>query len=180
MKQAADAQTARLFFALWPDDAVRVRLVEAGRALHEGCGGRLMRPDTLHLTLLFLGDTPLARLGELCAAAGAVSGAPFTLRLSHLGWWPHNRIGWAAPGEVPEALSSLVANLTNNINKESFAFDNKKFCPHVTLLRQGRCGAIPPLPDFLWEVRDFVLLRSAPRPEGAAYEIVQRWPLEKR
>ena len=42
----------RLFFALWPDDAVRAELARWSRELHALCGGRTTRPENLHVTLL--------------------------------------------------------------------------------------------------------------------------------
>ena len=51
---------ARLFFALWPDDALRRQIAAQAVALnhaHEG-GGRLLPQDRLHLTLRFMGEYP--------------------------------------------------------------------------------------------------------------------------
>ena len=45
-----------LFYALWPDDAVREELARLQTRLH----GRLTRPPNLHLTLAFLGPQPEA------------------------------------------------------------------------------------------------------------------------
>ena len=42
----------RLFFALWPDDAVRAELARWSRELHALCGGRITPPEKLHVTLL--------------------------------------------------------------------------------------------------------------------------------
>ena len=70
---AEGEKTARLFFALWPDNEVRRTLDQAGRQLHAACGGRRMRAPNVHLTLVFLGNVEIARLDELppfCHDAG--------------------------------------------------------------------------------------------------------------
>jgi len=54
-----------MFFALWPDDAVRAQLAHWSRELHAVCGGRPTRVENLHLTLAFLGGVEDARAAEV-------------------------------------------------------------------------------------------------------------------
>lgn len=179
---AGGEQTARLFFALWPEAKVRRSLDQAGRKLHGICGGRRMRAPNVHLTLVFLGDVALARLDELHAVAGRVSGAPFSMTLDRLGWWRHNRVAWAAPREAPEALLGLVACLQEGLRNAGFAFDNRPvFAPHVTLLRNARCSEVemPSLTPLDWEADAFVLVKSVTTDAGAAYEVIGRWSLQR-
>ena len=49
------AEQERLFFALWPDEALRQQLAVYPPML-KGCGGRLVVQDNLHITLAFLGS----------------------------------------------------------------------------------------------------------------------------
>ncbi|MBZ0105031.1 MAG: RNA 2',3'-cyclic phosphodiesterase [Sulfuricella denitrificans] len=177
---AGGEQTVRLFFALWPDAKVRRALDQAGRKLHAVCGGRRMRAPNLHLTLVFLGNVAVARLDELRAVTGGVSGAPFSMTLDHFGWWRHNRVAWAAPQEIPEALQGLVARLQENLRNADFVFDDRPvFVPHVTLLRNARCNEIemPPMMPLAWAVDAFVLVKSATTDTGATYEVIGRWGL---
>ena len=69
----------RLFFALWPDTAVRDELYRAAQAAHDGSGGRLMRRDNLHQTLVFVGSVAAERIAGLEAAAAAIMVPAFKL-----------------------------------------------------------------------------------------------------
>lgn len=168
----------RVFFALWPDADVRTALYKLAQRQQGGCGGRIMRAETLHLTLLFLGDIPAARLVELQQAAMAVRGSKFSLELDQFAGWRHNAIGYASPATPPEALSELVAQLRTRVAESGFAFDRKLFKPHVTLLRnlervpQAQAVSLP-----VWHADEFVLVKSVLGTTGARYEIIGRWPL---
>jgi 2'-5' RNA ligase len=179
---AEGEKTARLFFALWPDAGARRALDQAGRHLHAACGGRRMQAPNVHLTLVFLGNVPVARLDELRAVAGSVSGASFSMTLDHLGWWRHNRVAWAAPQETPEALQDLVTQLQDSLRNADFAFDDRPvFAPHITLLRNARCNGVkmPPLDPLEWKADEFVLVKSVTADAGAAYEVIGRWGLSE-
>lgn len=169
-----------MFFALWPAPAVRGKLDQAGRKLRVACGGRQMRANNLHLTLVFLGNVELSRLEALRAVAGEVRAAPFGLTLTRLGWWKHNRVAWAAPDVTPEPLAELVAQLQDGLRRAGFAFDDRPaYVPHVTLLRNARCEIEewPPFGPLEWAAGEFVLVRSVTREEGATYEAIGRWTL---
>jgi len=175
-------QTARLFFALWPDAGVRRALDQAGKQLHAACGGRRMGAPNVHLTLVFLGNVALTQLDELRAVAWLVSGPSFSMTLDRLGWWRHNRVAWAAPQETPQALQDLVIQLQDGLRNAGFAFDDRPvFAPHVTLLRNARCNEVemPSLKALEWAADEFVLVESVTTDAGAAYEVIGRWGLSK-
>ena len=176
---SGDAKTARAFFALWPGPAVQAALDRAAHKLHAICGGRLTRRDTIHITLVFLGEVELARLDVLRAAAECVQAPAFSWELGKFGWWRHNRIAWAAPEATPPALVQLVGQLQSGLKEAGLQFDERPYLPHVTLLRKADCRhaalIAEPVP---WEVNDFVLMRPVPGPEGSTYEIIGRWPLQ--
>jgi 2'-5' RNA ligase len=166
----------RCFFALWPDAALAEALHALGKAAHADCGGRLMRRDTLHLTLAFLGDIPSDRVAAAMRVADAIAVEPFELTLDRLGYWKHNRIIWT--GGVSPRLTFLADALAAGLRQAGFSLDSRSFAAHVTLLRDARCAGIPLMPQALaWPAREFVLAESAPSREGARYEIVARWPL---
>lgn len=130
------------------------------------------------MTLLFLGETELARLDELCALAGSIQGAAFTLNLRQFGFWPHNRIVWAGADETPAELGFLVEQLREKLRGAGFSFDHKPFVPHITLLRKANCRNKPlPAGEIKWRAGEFVLVRSALSESGAAYDVVGRWKL---
>ena len=167
-----------MFFALWPSAVAAAELDKASRGLHEICGGRLTRAETIHLTLAFLGEVEHDRVDDLLELAGQVRARAFSLNLTRFGWWPHNRIVWAAPVEVPAELALLVDDLRQRMGCAGVRFDAKPFVPHITLLRKANCKKNPlPSGEVEWRVEDFVLVRSTLGESGAAYEVVGRWPL---
>ena len=170
--------TARLFFALWPSAATAAALAEAEERLHQICGGRRTRTETIHLTLAFLGEVGTERIDDLLALAGEIRAFAFVLNLTQFGWWPHNRIVWAAPGETPVELMRLVDGLRERLLGAGFRFDTKPFVPHITLLRKADCRKNPfPAGGIEYRAGDFVLVRSVPGESGSAYEVVGRWQL---
>ncbi|MFZ5555981.1 MAG: RNA 2',3'-cyclic phosphodiesterase [Pseudomonadota bacterium] len=169
---------ARVFFALWPDARVRTALHRAARALHAGCGGRAMRPANIHLTLVFVGDLPETRLPELCAVAGGTPGTAMEITIDRAVFWPRNRIAWVGPGATPPPLAALVTALEEGLAGAGFRFDRRPYLPHITLLRNARCHAAPSLAEpVAWKADEFVLARSTRNEEGAAYDLIGRWPL---
>lgn len=167
----------RVFFALWPDEATRVALDRAAASLHPTWGGRRMRSESLHLTLAFLGDTPVARLDALRQLAATVAGEPFTLTLNSPGCWQHNRIGWLGVTDTPPALAQLVADLTRVLQAGEFPLDRQRYIPHVTLLRNAHCSAPPPCQPVVWCAQNFVLLASRKPEAGGGYDVLGIWPL---
>ena len=139
----------------------------------------MMRADTLHATLVFLGEVAQHRLEALQLAALEVTGGPFALRFDAARYWGHNHIVYAAPTEVPELLMQLVSELERALRRHRFRFEPRSYKPHVTLLRNARWSD-DPLPAMLpvtWQVRDFVLVRSLSDEKGARYEVLSRIPL---
>lgn len=168
----------RVFFALWPDHATAGVLHDRAQALWTACGGRLMRRDTLHLTLAFLGEIPGEALDRLPRVAAQLEGTPFTLELDRVGSWHGHRIVWLAPRNVPAALTALVGRLGSALNAEGFELEARPFSPHVTLVRNAR-GA-PPATEaeaVHWPVAAFSLLESVHRSGVAAYRLLGTWPL---
>jgi 2'-5' RNA ligase len=166
----------RLFFALWPDDAVREALARYAAAAHQVAGGRPMRAETLHLTLAFLGDTAVARRPDLTAAADRVASRPFALLLDRAAWWQHNRIVWAGASLVPDSLAAMVAALREQLRAAGFRSDPKPFVAHATLLRNAAAhGPLPALAPIEWRGDGFVLVRSTLATSGSRYETVAAW-----
>lgn len=175
---AADAEkTLRLFFALWPDADTRAALDRTGKWLHQHWEGRRTRPETLHLTLVFLGAVDASRLDELRELAAQVRAEKFALKFDQAGCWRHNRVGWLGAGETPPALATLVADLESRLQSSLFRFDKRGFVPHITLLRKARCADAPTCGQVDWPVDRFVLVESQSTESGVQYQIVGEWPL---
>lgn len=161
----------RLFFALWPDSDVRAQLGAWARAAHPFTGGRAMRAEGVHATLVFLGETPDDRLGVIEAAAGGVRFDPFELVLDAARYWPHNRIVWAGASAVPEPLTALATALRARLSEAVVPFDAKPFVPHLTLIRDARTRPAGDFAPIRWTVAEFVLVLSA----NGRYSVMQRW-----
>jgi 2'-5' RNA ligase len=155
----------RLFFASWPPPAVAKALAQWAREAQRGCGGRMTREDTIHLTLAFLGEAdPQGALATGRAARMRATSLPIDVAR----YWSHNRIVWVGPGEVPAELADLARALG----------ETRKFAGHVTLLRKARPPAqLPPLPPLEWPVREFLLVNSILGPDGPSYEVLERFAL---
>ncbi len=175
--EAAEPGTLRLFFALWPDDATRAALNRTGKWLHQHWGGRRMHADTLHITLAFLGSTPVEQLDVLAACADTVRTEAFELILDQAGYWPNKRIGWLGASQPPPQHFDLVGALNTALQGAGFAVDARPHVPHVTLLRNTAGGEVPLCTPVHWPVSDFVLVKSVTENEGAHYEVIRRWPL---
>ena len=166
----------RLFFALWPDDAVRAELARWSRELHALCGGRITRPENLHVTLAFLGGVEDARVAEIERTADTAGLRACTLILDRAGYWKHNRIAWAGASVVPPEVEALVSGLRAALAKSQIRFDAKPFVSHVTLLRDARePRAIPELAPIEWRLDGFALVQSVTLPRGSRYEIRKSW-----
>jgi len=166
----------RLFFALWPGDAVRSQLARWSRELQTACGGRPVRTENLHLTLAFLGSVEEAKVAEIERAAGEVAPRAATLVLDEPGYWKHNRIAWAGASVIPPDLEGFVAELRDALGRSHIGFDAKGFVSHVTLLRDARePRAMPTLEPIEWRLGGFALVQSVTLPQGSRYEIRNSW-----
>lgn len=166
----------RLFFALWPDDEVRARIVRETAAAVADSGGRVIAPDNLHVTLLFLGHTPHSHVDQITAAAARVRCRRFRLTLDQIETWARSHLvaltSAAPPDEARELAGSLRAQLAGLVPDEE-----REFRPHVTLAREARrrsgARSIEPIE---WAARDFALVESNMTRTGSQYAVRERWP----
>lgn len=151
--------------------------MQVGVKIHRQLDGRLTRAESIHMTLLFLGDTAVERLPALAQAAAGVSFEAFALHIDTAGCWKHNKVAWVAPSLAPPELGCLVAELERQVAGAGFSFDRRPFAPHVTLVRKARCAPLDfEAPRIPWQVREFVLVRSQLDSNVSRYQIVSRWP----
>jgi 2'-5' RNA ligase len=179
MEHSPDEQTAKVFFALWPDAAARNHLVAWQTPLKLLCGGRAMHAESLHSTLVFLGEVETSRLEALQLAAQEVSGERFELCFDIARYWGHNHIVYAAPSLLPQQLAQLAGTLEQSLIRHRFKFDNRAYKPHVTLLRNAHWTdtPLPAMSPVCWQINDFALVRSAPQDGLAGYRVLARFPL---
>lgn len=182
----APGATARLFFALWPPAVLAGQLGAVARQAALELGGRATRPETIHLTLAFLGDVAEARLPELCRAAAAIRGKTFGLGIDCLACWPHKHLLWAGCSVPPPALRQLHSSLGEGLAGLGLRPDDSRhtFTPHLSLVRRlPEALALSerswPLPicRLDWPCQRFVLVRSRLSSVGPDYQILAEFPL---
>jgi 2'-5' RNA ligase len=183
--------TARLFAAVDPPAEVAGELSRWARSA--GRGGRdpeepalrILDPESLHITLLFLGERPAEEIDELALALGEAAslargcdlqtGAPL--------WLPPRRpralaVEIHAPEGELDDLQREVARGLCAVTGESLP---RRFRAHVTVARSRaapRRGAeLPATPALRFAATEAVLYRSHLEPSGARYEAVARAPL---
>jgi 2'-5' RNA ligase len=159
------------------DLARRLHGVAAGAT----CDGRLMRVDTVHLTLAFIGDVAVAAIGALADVGTAVAARHrhFDLALDGLGYWRHKRIVWAAPRRPCAPLNALASDLRESVRGAGLSVDRQSFVAHVTLARQVRVAPVTGTVELIgsWPVHDMVLVASERTPDGARYSFLRQFAL---
>jgi 2'-5' RNA ligase len=127
---------------------MREAMVRAIRKAVRSSGGRAVRAENLHVTLAFLGSVRPGRLPELAAIAREAAGA---------------RPGG---GPAPEALELAFAHL------EYWR------AAQLTVVRKvSREGRITSMRPVVWRFSELALIESRTLAEGAAYSVVQSFPL---
>lgn len=166
----------RLFFALWPDSALRRALHDRIELITASIAGKPQRPDQWHVTLEFLGQVPLEHQPRLRAAADRVSRPPITIEFDRVEHWRKPQVVCLVASRIPAGLAVLVTELHAALAEEGFTLDARPFCPHVTLARKVQAAADSFLePPFVWQSNGFALVRSVTDPAGSRYEPLDWW-----
>ena len=177
--------TIRAFIAINLPAEVKRALGNVAATLDAGLprgAVRWVRPEQMHLTLRFLGDTPAGRLPALAAVLDDVTGrhSPFALRLTAAGGFPNARrprVVWVGLGGDEAALAALVADLNAALSALGLPPEDKPFRAHLTLgrVKDERAAqsidwsaAVPALDVPVTAVH---LIESQLRPEGPVYTI---------
>ena len=173
-----NTDTIRVFFALWPEPAIQRKLHAIAKEYQARCDARVMRTDTLHMTLQFIGNIKRSQLPKTTSAADKVSAVPpFRLELNTLSFWKHNRIGYATLTASEPALVRLATTLQHELANEGFVADSAKLSPHVTLLRNvEHILASENFMPVTWQVNSFVLVESVTFNQKTQYRILGEWP----
>ena len=179
-RSPAVAAGRRVFFALWPDADTAATLSGWAQQAHAAFGGRIMQPDTLHLTLAFLGQVSHAQAEELASWLSQSALIGGTVRLDRYGCFRGPQIVWAGPSSTPPWLNGLHGWLWRALQRQGHARPDESFRPHVSLLRRagpwdaGRLAAPEPLD---WTPRRCVLAASSPGDSGSFYDMLAECPL---
>ncbi|MCP4696381.1 MAG: RNA 2',3'-cyclic phosphodiesterase [Gammaproteobacteria bacterium] len=181
MNIAATPPVQRLFFALWPDEALREQLRELRRPyLMNKKNGKPVHCKNLHITLSFLGNIEASRRQCLERVADSIQAQNFILRLDRIGYWPRPRILWAGASSAAGPLQTLVEELDHGLEACGMVPESRAYKAHLTLARKYRNGPLKPLTiqPLDWTVSDFALVESHTHPDGVQYKVLRRWPFD--
>ena len=177
--QPPGGEIARLFLALWPDDALRRALLAWRDACLWPASATLVAPEDWHLTLHFLGGVPLVRLPEITALGGSldVRCEPFALSLDRAALWPQG-IAVLQPEEahaIAPPLARLHRELQLALTRLGLPTKDRIYQSHVTLARHAQAAVPPPEgPILRWPVAGYALVRSWPGKTGG-YSVIRRY-----
>jgi 2'-5' RNA ligase len=147
------------------------------------------KPEKLHLTLKFLGDTDEERLAKLTEAAekAARQISNFRLRIAGTGVFPSQRkarVLWLGVVEDEErSLRKLNAALEDECERRGFTREKRDFKAHLTIARLREPEKSKNLieahlrEDFAaveFEVSDLVIYQSLLSPQGSRYAVVSK------
>ncbi|MFP5211920.1 MAG: RNA 2',3'-cyclic phosphodiesterase [Acidobacteriota bacterium] len=154
-----------------------------------------VRPESIHLTLKFLGNVETERIAEISTAmeAAAAPVPAFRLQPSACGAFPsiqQARIVWAGLRGDDEPLKLLQKRVEEALAPLGFEPEGRPFKPHLTIGRvKGRRG-LRSLQEILlarrtfetevFDVTEIILYKSELRPDGARYTPLFRAPLAGR
>lgn len=167
---------SRIFLALWPDEPAARRLGSLAVEVAAAAGGRAMPREKIHLTLVFLGEVPDERLGDVRARASAIREEAFEARFDRVGAFRRSGVAWAGMRSMPAALSRLQSGLAASLRGAGFPIEERAFAAHVTLARRiTRPVPACDIDPIEWRARDFALVRS--ETGKGTYSTLESWRL---
>ncbi|MBZ5721635.1 MAG: RNA 2',3'-cyclic phosphodiesterase [Acidobacteriia bacterium] len=136
----------RIFIALDIDDSIRERI----RRFVDGVSGfaldtRWVRPESLHMTLKFIGEKPAEAVEEIKRALATIRGEAMEIAIRGFGFFPSAkapRVFWIGIESGPQlaALAEAVDDVTSRLG---IAKEDHPFSPHLTLARGGGGSGAP-------------------------------------
>ncbi|HEV2006979.1 MAG TPA: RNA 2',3'-cyclic phosphodiesterase [Candidatus Limnocylindrales bacterium] len=148
-----DPARPRLFFAVPIPDPAREQVAALMGTVQSSVGDgsakiRWVRVEGLHLTLRFLGPTPVERIPELEAALTRVAArtAPFPVTIAGAGAFPgplHPRTLWLRIEVGADRLAELAAELGAAAAADGSQLETRPFAPHLTIARTDGLRSAP-------------------------------------
>jgi 2'-5' RNA ligase len=190
----------RSFVAVELTDAARRALAGVQRDLKTQAppgAVRWTRPDSIHLTLQFLGDILPEQVEAVAGAldAACAGRAPFAFELAGAGVFPNlnrPRVVWVGVVEPSGALAALQQRVAQALAPLGFSPEERAFTPHLTIGRAARdagprdlaaLGALVARAGIgslgRVDVDHVNLMKSNLKPDGAVYTPLAVIPLAK-
>jgi len=178
-------RSVRAFLALAFDDPMRQRIAETLERLRSDVRGvRWLAPETIHLTLRFLGDASPEAIDRLSPSVerAASACAPCEARVQGVGFFPPHgppHVIWLGL-DLPPAVRDLQAACERAAVAAGFPPEERPFRPHVTLGRWRDRVRRPPIPAAdlgTTPLGPVVLFKSELLPKGAVHTPLRTFPL---
>ena len=160
---------------------------------------RWSRPEGIHLTLKFLGDTDPARVDDIVAGLSRVAGSnsPFEISVGGLGCFPNTRnpsVLWVGIDDTNGRLRRFAADVDAAMKGLGWQRERRPFSGHLTLARvkkqaSGRerrqlgeriAALDAPKNLGVLPVRQIHLMSSQLQPNGSIYTSLAEFRLKKR
>jgi 2'-5' RNA ligase len=182
----------RLFVAIALPSETLQMLQALGRELQQiDAEVRWVRPESMHLTLEFIGEVDEGRVAELAGALerSASTHSSFELRAAGLGAFPERgapRVVWFGIADPEGRLERLQADVARACASVGLHPEERAFHPHLTLGRVQGKRNLRPLADRIrigsasassFPVSRINLYQSTLRRSGAIYGVVREFPL---
>ena len=185
----------RMFIALELSEEVRSRMMDsllAAREKYKGIGW--VRPEGLHLTLRFLGDTDRVQEERIKMELRALSTGFGPMKISYEGIGSFGRgqtmsVIWVGVNDLSGKLQTLAEASEKAAVSCGFPREPRKFSPHITLGRVRDPLSLPPWDEvrglISWESTQvlhegFFLYSSTLSPGGSIYTKEASFLFEKK
>ena len=106
---------------------------------------RWVRPESLHVTLKFIGEKPADSAEKIEAALSKVRATAINITFRGIGFFPtakSARVFWVAIDAGPE-LSDLAGAVDRAVSTMGIPREERSFSPHLTLARGGSGSGAP-------------------------------------
>ncbi len=175
------ARPDRYFFALLPDPETARRIDARAHELRQRLKppARLLNPRKYHLSLwsLHAPDGPESQEVALARRAAAlIQQRPFSVgfdQVASFGSIEQPTLVLMSTEEMPAARRLHLA-IGETLRRAGIKAGARPFAPHVSLLYDRRRLGPFSVPKFVWNVREFALVRSADR---EPYDVLGSWTL---
>ncbi len=195
----------RIFIGIDLDPEVRAR-IERFLAGVEGFvpDARWVRPESLHITLKFIGEQPSAQVDAITERLRRMEGSAFEIQAGGYGFFPTAkapRVFWIGIHAGPQ-LAELAESIDIAAAELGVPREDRPYSPHLTLARaragrtsdspkwrkgdgpnttfavlEKRLAAMGELDFGTMTAHEFILYQSQLSPKGSKYTKLQRFAL---
>jgi len=176
-----------------PEDIKTIVTRVSGEIRKSSLDVRWVRPEFIHLTVVFMGDIESEQVSLMGKPISVVCSdhSPFTISLKPMGCFPNSRnprVIWLGIDADLDRMSRFRDDLQQALSPFGIKEEERVFRPHLTLGRFKKPGKRQTeLEQLLAKYRDLsspartlgelVLFRSDLKPGGAVYTKMASWAL---